>query len=284
MSTAQAAKGGDVTPAPAAPASEGAAAPAGAPPAHDSPEANAPAEPTPPASATPAPALAPVAPAPSAAPEPNPAREVDISGDGQRGNVKAQDSYDGPPLLLGGGRKIKVGGYASLGGAYTRFIGKDSGLVSLEGALLLDHRLSLGLVGYGFTRTPDGPDALDGDARQFGAGYGGAAFRYSVFFESPVYVSLGVVLGAGAVNLHRDHGWDDEDSWDDGWNHHDDAWDSGEFDAFLVAQPELAVHSNLTRWLRVGATVGYRFTGGVQRFGRDLNGLVAGANIAFGWF
>jgi hypothetical protein len=200
----------------------------------------------------------------------------------------ARDSYEGPPLLLGRGKRIKVGGYAGLGAAYTRFMGRDSGLVSLEGALLLDHRLSLGVAGYGFTRTPSGPLSADGEPREFGAGYGGLALRYSVFGDLPVYGSFGVVLGGGAVNLHRDYGWDDEAAWDDDWDgSHDDEWQRGRFDTFLVVQPEVTLNGNLTRWLRLGATVGYRLTGGVGRFGlgeSDLNGIVAGGNIQLGWF
>lgn len=190
--------------------------------------------------------------------------------------------------MLGNGRKFKVGAYAALGGAYTRMIGQDSGLMSVEAALLLDHRLSIGAVGYGFTRTPRGPQATDGTRQQFGAGYAGLALRYSLFAgASPVYGTFGVVLGAGAVNLHRDGGWDDEDSWDDDFRHDDREWDAGRFDPFLFAQPEIALNANATRWLRLGATLGYRFTGGVSRFGlseSDLNGVVVGANIGFGWF
>lgn len=278
----------EAAPSPAAETAPAPPAPEPSAPAVAAPEASS----TPPAPASASPTVTEAAKsgggASTKAPPPPPAGgRVDIAGGVQRGNAKARDSYDGPPLLLGGGRKVKVGGYAALGGAYTRFIGRDSGLVSLEGALLLDHRLSLGLVGYGFTRTPDGPDASNGDAREFGAGYGGVALRYSLLGSSPIYGSFGVVLGAGAVNLHRDSGWDDEERWDDGWHHDDERWDVGEIDAFLVAQPELALHANLTRWLRIGATVGYRFTGGVRRFGleeSDLNGIVAGGTIAFGWF
>jgi len=200
----------------------------------------------------------------------------------------ARDSYAGPPTLLGSGTKVKVGAYAGLGGAYTRMMGRDSGLASFEAALLLDHRLSLGLVGYGFTRTPRGPAADDGTTQQFGAGYGGLAIRYSVFGRLPVYGTFGLVLGAGAVNLHRDDGWDDEASWDSGYRERDArGWDAGRFDPFLFAQPEIALNSNVTRWLRLGATLGYRFTGGVGRFGlseADLNGIVIGGNIQFGWF
>jgi hypothetical protein len=201
-------------------------------------------------------------------------------------DAKPRDSYGGPPLLLGA-KKLKVGAYAGLGGAYTRMMGRDSGLVSFEGALLLDHRFSIGLAGYGFTRTPCGPRAFDGTRQQFGAGYGGLALRYSVFGGLPVYGTFGLVLGAGAVNLHRDDGWDDEANWDDGFDHDDREWDAGRFDAFLFVQPEIALNTNVTRWLRLGATVGYRFTGGVNRFDlgeSDFNGVVAGGNIQIGWF
>ena len=201
----------------------------------------------------------------------------------------ARDAYDGPPLLLGNGKQFKVGGYGSLGGAYTRLMGRDSGLMSLEAAFLLDHRLSLGVIGYGFTRTPSGPDAIDGTPQEFGAGYGGVAVRYSVFSGLPVYGTFGLVLGAGAIALHRDNGWNDEDDWGDDWDSDDDGhdWRSVRVDPFLFAQPEVALNANATRWLRFGATLGYRFTGGVGRFGleeSDINGIVAGGNIQLGWF
>lgn len=198
-----------------------------------------------------------------------------------------RDTYDGPPLLLGDGRrKIKIGAYGGMGGAYTRLADRHSGLVSVEGALLLDHRLSLGAAGYGFTRTPTGPDASDGTPQEFGAGYGGFVARYAVFGRLPVYSSFGLLLGAGAVNLHHDHGLD-EDEWDDGFESNNGEWDHGRFDPFLVVQPELMLHANVTRWLRFGAVLGYRLTGGVGRFGleeSDLNGIVAGANVQLGWF
>ena len=117
-------------------------------------------------------------------------------------------------------------------------------------------------------------------------GYGGLAVRYSVFGNLPVYGTFGMVLGGGAVNLHRDYGWDDEEGWDHGWDD-DDEWERGHFDPFLVVQPEVTLNASLTRWMRIGATVGYRFTGGVGRFGlgaSDLNGIVAGGNVQLGWF
>jgi hypothetical protein len=98
-------------------------------------------------------------------------------------------------------------------------------------------------------------------------------------------VTLGGLLGAGAVNLAPDCACGDSVSWDDGRNQRE--WRVGNFDAFVVAQPEVALETNLTRWLRLGLNLGYRFSGGVQRFGlsaSDVNGVVAGGKVEFGWF
>ena len=56
---------------------------------------------------------------------------------------------DGPPLLFG--KSLEIGGYGSVDVAYSRMFGEDGALVGLQGALLLDHRLSLGIAGYGWT-------------------------------------------------------------------------------------------------------------------------------------
>lgn len=194
----------------------------------------------------------------------------------------ARDTYDGPPLLLGRGGKTRVGGYGSMGAGYTTFMGRRSGLMSMEGAVLLDHRLSLGFAGYGFTRRPCGCRAGDGALQELAAGYGGFVGRYSLFTRLPVYASVGLLLGGGATNLHpRDSDESHQEEWDD------DEWDEGEFDPFWVVQPEATLHLNVTRWFRVGANVGYRFTGGVSRFRldeSDLNGPVVGGSLQFGWF
>ncbi|HEX5658774.1 MAG TPA: hypothetical protein VFX59_16355 [Polyangiales bacterium] len=181
--------------------------------------------------------------------------------------------YDGPPLLLG--RRTAVGGYGGLTAAYTNMLNRDGGLLGFEGALLLAHKLSLGFAAYGFTRDPAGPPALDGSKRDFGTGYGGLVVRYAPFTNWPVYPAIGMLIGGGAVVLHQD---------DFEHNHHDD--DHGEVDGYFVAQPELTVHANLTRWMRVGANVGYRITSGVSHFDleeSDLNGVVLGGHVQFGW-
>jgi hypothetical protein len=77
---------------------------------------------------------------------------------------------DGPPLLLG--RKLEIGGYGGLDVAYSRMFGRDGALVGVQGALLLDHRLSLGLAGYGWTNSQSAPPDAAGNPQRFETGYG----------------------------------------------------------------------------------------------------------------
>lgn len=214
---------------------------------------------------------------------PGAARAEDAVSPGSSGEgvppeaATARAEYDGPPTLVRGSRRPKLGGYAGIGGAYTHMLGRDGGLMSLEAGLLLDHRFSVGLAGYGFTRTPSGPPDADGTPRQFATGYGGVAVRYSIVNDLPVYATLGFVAGGGAVALDQGIG-DDQRSADR--SHH------GSADPFFVFQPELAVQSNVTRWFRVGVTGGYRFAAGVNQYGlrdSDLSGPVVGGNLQFGW-
>lgn len=181
---------------------------------------------------------------------------------------------DGPPLLFG--HDIDVGGYGGLDVLYTRMFGRDGVAVGAQGAILIDHRLALGVAGYGFSNPEAGPNAADGSAQHFDTGYGGFTARYSFFLGNlPFYPSLGVLVGGGAIDLTKA-------------DHHDfDSHDSSATDVFAVVQPDLTLHANLNSWMRIGLTAGYRFTSGVNQLGfdeSDLNGVVAGANIQFGSF
>lgn len=200
---------------------------------------------------------------------------ADTSSDAYRSD-EARGEDDGPPLLFG--RTLDVGGYGSVDVAYSRMFGQDGALVGLQGALLLDHRLSLGLAGYGWTNSQSAPPATDGTPQRFETGYGGATVRYSIYMSDlPVYFTVGALVGGGAVSMvddEKDGDFDFDDS------SHDE-------DVFAVIQPDVTLHANLTPWLRLGLTAGYRFTSGVDRHGyeeSDINGFLVGGQVQFGRF
>jgi hypothetical protein len=263
----------------------------------DTPAANsgpvaASAEPTPdvapPADAPPSsePPSATEAPAPAQVPyrRPGPALPTPVS---VGPSAATPTSYDGPKLLFAG-RKPSIGIYAGVGTSYTHMLHRDGVVANGELALLIDHALAIGVGGSIFSRTPQGPDNVFGEPREYAASYAGLVLRYAVYAEDlPVYASLGVLLGGGAVALYEERygsGFDgDDDDFDDDF---DDDRRGADVKPFLVAQPELFIHANATRWLRFGIGGGYRFASAVKDFGfaaNDTGGVVLGGNIHLGW-
>jgi hypothetical protein len=189
---------------------------------------------------------------------------------------RQMERYDGPPTLLD--RRVHVGGYLGFTANYTRMFGRNGSVVGLEGGVLVAHRLSVGLAAYGWTNPPRGPNDEFDNARRFEAAYAGGAVHYSFLNSSPVYVSIGTLIGGGAVVLAPDFGRDDNDAEQDVKRE--------DVDRFFVLQPEINAHVNLTRWARIGLNAGYRIATGVRKFdfdNQDVSGLVAGGKLQFGW-
>ena len=189
---------------------------------------------------------------------------------------RASSYDDGPPLVFG--REFEIGGYAGLDVAYTRMFGQDGAVVGLQGALLLDHHLSIGLAGYGWTNPQEAPPNAFGEPQRFETGYGGVTVRYSLYAQHmPVYLTVGTLIGGGAIALQEDDDDDRYDGFDEGAND----------DLFTVVQPDVTLHANLTPWLRLGLTAGYRFTSGIDHYGydeSDVNGFLVGGQVQFGRF
>ena len=103
--------------------------------------------------------------------------------------------------------------------------------------------------------------------------------RLQFFFDrSPVYLTVGALVGGGAIALERDHDSGVGDVSDGDRNSHD---------LFAIIQPDVALNANLTHWMRVGVTAGYRFASGANRLGfdnGDLNCFMVGGQLQFGRF
>jgi hypothetical protein len=213
--------------------------------------------------------------APALADDDAPRYDDRAGGWSANGDPSAPGHDGAPPLLFG--RPLEIGAYGSVDVAYSRMFGQDGALVGLQGALLFDHRLSLGLAGYGWTNSERGPNDAFGNEQRFETGYGGATIRYSIYMDRlPVYLTVGTLVGGGAVALvpkdQDDYDFDSEDA---------------DNDIFAVVQPDVTLHANLTPWLRLGLTAGYRFTSGVDHYGydkHDVNGFLVGGQVQFGRF
>ena len=186
-------------------------------------------------------------------------------------------SDPGPPTLLGGG-KTAVGGYGGLAVVGSSMKGQGVVYVGAEGALLIDHRLALGLAGYGLASRIGGPDDANGDPQRLSFGYGGLIVRYSFVERRPYYFTVGALVGGGGVAYTHDY--DNHDYNDDHDHIHPDS--------VFVFEPSVGGHINLTRWARLGAQVSYRMVTGVDKLTdikeKDLSGFAYGGNLQLGWF
>jgi hypothetical protein len=195
-----------------------------------------------------------------------------------RGDLPKHTDSGAPATLFASNSKLD--GYGALGVMYTRFAGRDAAELCGEGGLTIDRTLTLGLAGCGIARTIK-TTKLDPteDARYRTAfGYGGAVVRYHFFSQKVYNLSLGTVIGAGMVAA---------DDWDE---HHDDRANNDgphRVDWVFIVEPQIGGYVNVVRWLRMGATVGYRFVSGVDTKGLSASDLAAptvGLQAQVGWF
>jgi hypothetical protein len=164
---------------------------------------------------------------------------------------------------------------------YTRFAGGGAPQVCGEGGVIIDHALELGGGGCGITTTVDayarkyGPSPnYPGD--RMGFGYGGAIIRYHFLTRKIVNVGVGALIGAGGLTIGA-------------WDSQKHEWSSAHqrSEAVFVLEPQAGAYTNFTRWLRIGATVGYRIVAGVDMknvSASDLSAPTLGGVVQGGWF
>jgi len=185
---------------------------------------------------------------------------------------------DGPGTLLGGkDGKIDFGGYGGITLLGTQVANQWGFMMGGEAGLLLDHRFSIGGAGYWLTSKVRGPRFPDDTASVLGFGYGGLLLHYQIVGDGPIYLSLGSLIGGGAIALF-------EYSEEEGLEFNDDEQSAN---GFFVVEPSVKVHANLTRWMRLGLDGAYRFVHGVNSYGfeeKDFRGWSFGGHMQFGWF
>ena len=201
-----------------------------------------------------------------------------------------------PPTVLDSSKHYAIGGFGGIAFMYSRFAGHDVAQGCLEGGVIVDHVFTLGAGGCGIT--PSLNAERYGDAphypndRMFFS-YGGLIARYHLFSRSPVNLGLGMLVGAGALNintLNRDiaqfgqvtigtpNGVGDASPND--YTHRST-------DVVFVVEPHVGAYANLNRLIRIGVTGGYRIVSGVNTQGLssgDLSKPTVGAAIHIGWF
>ena len=163
----------------------------------------------------------------------------------------------------------KNGGYGALSFNYTQIDGKDAFMMGARGAWIIDHSFAIGLGGNGFVNDINYHNWRDNDLDyNLAGGYGGLYLEPILFPRLPVHVSLPVLFGVGAIARIEDR-----PHWDNDW-----LFDDSNEDVFLVLEPSVELEFNMTRYMRLAASLGYRFTSKIEM--ADTNpDILEGTNI-----
>lgn len=181
---------------------------------------------------------------------------------------------------------VEHGGFGGVVSKLTPIRGEMAYMVGGYGGWLIDHRLMLGLGGYGLVTNVRATTQAEQAYSPFGEplyvefGYGGLMFEYILAPHKLVHVNAQVLIGAGGVNYRED--------WYDNMLDDNHARRYGRTEALFVAEPAVNVELNLTEWMRLSAGASYRFVNGVDGLigleNKDLSGASGQLALKFGAF
>ena len=150
----------------------------------------------------------------------------------------------------------------------------------IKGAILFNDKIAIGLTGGGFVTEEVFVGLNDmGEETYLNTimGYGGFYVDYIIHTESPVLISFPMLIGAAGVALFSKQAVGnlvaDEEMVEGG--------------VFFIYEPAVNMEVNITRFLRMGLGIGYRFAvrGDMDRVSaQDLSDITLNWNIKFGSF
>lgn len=196
--------------------------------------------------------------------------------------AKAQEDQEKPSeirTLFGG--VSSHGFYGALSAGYTSIDSRDAIVMGGRAAWIMNHRLAIGFGGNAFVTQPKYDNILGSDAN-FAGGYGGVFFEPILFPESPVHISIPVMVGAGGVGYAKHTQFDE---WDDDDDYHHYRMEDG--DPFVFVKPGIELELNVVKFMRFSVGAYYMQTSNVnlsQASSGFLNGFSGMMTFKFGKF
>lgn len=175
-------------------------------------------------------------------------------------------------------KNITWGGYGALVFKYSK-VGETYGTFGgAKISAILNHQLMLGIAGHGLLHPTRGltiKDNYDGQKPYIQFGYGGAMLEYLFLPDKLVSYSVGTLVGAGGFSFEDKENVSGEEERDQP-NY-----------TFFVIEPEVNIHLNFAKYVRIGVGVSYRKTNGINSGNlsdKDFSNLNASIQLSAGWF
>lgn len=193
--------------------------------------------------------------------------------------LSAQQAEEPMRTLFGSDHELHHGGWGGPTAAFTRIMDTDALLTGLRGGWLIDHRLTIGLAGYGLVTDVKSPgyDAYLAEQQRpvlrpssFRGGYGGLLIEPVVAYRSSVHLSFPIIIGAGGCGYEVYAPLPDDF---DPFAYHDDA------QAFFVVEPGVDLEFNLIKLVRFAVGASYRYTTDIDLPGTPKDAM-RGCNVS----
>ena len=177
--------------------------------------------------------------------------------------------------------KTESTGYGALSTVYSKFNGEHAIFAGAYGGWMINHKLMIGLGGYGLATNHRGfgLNAQTHQQNDWKLGYGGLMVEYTFLEKKMIHFTANTLIGGGIIKNGHGRGTVPENGSDE----------LRDIDAsgFYVVQPSVNVEVNVTDWFRVAAGGGYRYVTGVDQQGisnSKMSAPTANLTLKFGVF
>ncbi|NVO19954.1 MAG: hypothetical protein HXX13_09650 [Bacteroidetes bacterium] len=186
--------------------------------------------------------------------------------------------------LFGRNKDAKLGWFVEFDNGYTQFDKRDVNMSGFNFGLIVNHNLSLGFSGSGWTNRNDMyyNNVADSTGAYLEGGMGRFMLEYTLNPSAPVHLTFPMMIGVGGASYVTDkeyYDWKDKD-----WNTHHKTIDT---DAFFSFEPGVRAEVNVFKFMRLNAGVSYRYVSGLELVHTSdnlMNNFSATVGLKFGKF
>ncbi len=195
----------------------------------------------------------------------------------------AQEKNTSEETIFGKSNKTVIGGYGAPDILFTQMKGNEFGvLMGGRGGVIINHSFVIGGGGYGLVTNHTVEYRLGNNLAvntRLMLGYGGFHFAYIFAPKSVFHLTFSMLIGGGGAGTVRQ------------LRHEEDIEDWGdniiETSGLFVFQPAFGAELNMTKFMRIELTAGYRLISGTDLLkvsDADLSGFYLGLAFKFGKF
>ncbi len=192
--------------------------------------------------------------------------------------ITAQDLVNEQQTLFGS-RKKSIRAYIALNHKAITLNNQIGLLAGGELSLVFNHKLNVGLFGYGMYNDVQS-DYIDNYNYSYFFEYGAGGLKLEPVFlsNSVIHFTLPIEMGIGAASINRYRFYQDDFDWDA---------NTANYDVFGFIEPGVKAEVNLFKNLRFAGGIGYQFTDVINLANTEsypLNGWTINAGLKLGWF